>query len=354
MNNSTLKKTANYFRCIGSLYETSLKLEDVDIKLKDKDGNDAGKTAGQRIMGNIAVKINSGVQTFNVYFQNLNSRLDDNGDTVESRQWPMALSMLEWNPQIKGHSDGPITMVNIEGTVGINDYVNQQGKVSSSLRWRVGKASSSVEDDAERGTTLEVTAYVGAIKPEIVKEEETGRLKVTLYGADNNGACFPMECIIEKDDADDFQDAIAVGDTSAFTIDVACRHVGKKENGKKAFGRAGRIAVNTGFDVTELVIVGSDGAIEEPDEDELVDDEGNAIEDKSGYINPKAMKLAIKVRAEKLAELEKNPPAKKGGTQASLRDKKEQARKAKTKPEPKKSEVPWDDDDPFDDIDDDI
>lgn len=353
MNNSTLKKSANYFRCVGALYETSLKLEDIEIKLKDKEGNEAGKTTGQRIMGNIVVSLANGVHTFNVYFQNINSRLDENGNMVESRQWPMALSMLDWNPKLNGNSNEPVTMVNIQGTVSINDYVNRQGKVSSTLRWTVGKASTSVADDAKRGATLDITAYVGNIKPEIVKEVETGRLKVTLYAVDGNGACFPINCLVSKDNAEGFEEVYSVGDTASFTIVVNSYHVGKR--GKRAFGGEAEVAVNTGYDVTELIIVGADDVIEEPDED-IVDEDGNPVEDKSGYINPKAMKIAIKIRAEKLAELEKNPPVRKTVfPKSSLRDKKEQSRKAKATPAPKINDTPWDDEDNiFDDLDDDI
>src|SRR5699024_858514 len=69
-----------------------------------------------------------------------------------------------------------------------------------------------------------------------------------------------------------------------------------------------KVAVNNGFDVQELMLVGGDDEIEEPDELTTEDEDGNEVEVKTQYINPKAMKKAIKVRAQMLEQLKANPP----------------------------------------------
>ena len=174
VNDSILKKSANWFRCVGYLSESNLKREDCDIKQKDTNGQDAGTVKGERIMGSVAVKTDNGIHTFNVYAQSLTSKGE------ESKQWKMYCDMLDWNPQITGDSSVEPTLVNIEGSVSVNDYVTQQGEVKSGLRWRVGRANTKASPDEPKGTTLKVTTIIQSIKPEIRQEEETGRLIVLV------------------------------------------------------------------------------------------------------------------------------------------------------------------------------
>lgn len=303
VSESILMKTSNWFRCVGYLSESNLKREDCDIKQKDANGQDAGTVKGERIMGSVAVKTDNGIHTFNVYAQNLTSKGE------ESKQWKMYCDMLNWNPQIGGDSSIEPTLVNIEGTVSINDYVNQRGEISSTLRWRVGRANTKASPEDAKGTTLKATLYVHSITPEIRQEEETGRLCVTLYGAEGNGTCFPVNAIVDEDMADDFEACYEVGMTVPFEFELVSRHVGGENKGEaKKFGRSGKVAVNNGFDVQELMLVGGDDEIEEPDELTTEDEDGNEVEVKTQYINPKAMKKAIKVRAQMLEQLKANPP----------------------------------------------
>lgn len=323
VSESVLSKTANWFRCVGTVSELSLKREDCDIKQKDTNGQDAGTKKGERIMGSVAVKTDNGIHTFNVYAQSLTSKGEEN------KQWKMYCDMLDWNPQIGGDSSVEPTLVNIEGAVSVNDYVNQQGEVKSSLRWRVGRANTKASPDEPKGTTLKVTTLIQSIKPEVRQEEETGRLIVTLYGAEANGTCFPITAIVDEDMADAFTDCYEVGMTVPFELELISRHVGNENTGAaKKFGRAGKVAVNNGFDVQELMLVGGDEEIEEPDELTTEDENGNEVEVKTQWINPVAMKKAIKARAQMLEELKNNPPEKKSGGKgnSSLQAKKQAAK----------------------------
>lgn len=326
VSESVLQKTSNWFRCVGTVSELNLKREDCDIKQKDANGQDAGTAKGERIMGSVAVKTDNGIHTFNVYAQSLTSKGE------ESKQWKMYCDMLDWNPQIGGDSSIEPTLVNIEGAVSVNDYVTQQGEVKSGLRWRVGRANTKASPDEPKGTTLKVTTIIQSIKPEIRQEEETGRLIVTLYGAEANGTCFPITAIVDEDMADAFTDCYEVGMTVPFELELVSRHVGNETTGAaKKFGRAGKVAVNNGFDVQELMLVGGDDEIEEPDELTTEDENGNEIEVKTQWINPVAMKKAIKARAQMLEELKNNPPEKKGNKGNSSLQAKKQAAKDKMK-----------------------
>lgn len=315
-----LQKTSSWFRSVGYLYESGLKREACDIKLKDDSGKVTSTTKGERILGNIAIKTDNGIHTFNVYAQNLTSKGE------EAKQWKMYTDMLNWNPQIGGDSSVEPTLVNIEGSISVNDYVDQQGQIRSGLRWRVSRANTKVSPEDNKGTTLKATLFIHSMVPEMRQEEETGRLIVTLYGAENNGTCFPVSAIVDEDMADDFQSCYEVGMTVPFEFELVSRHVGGQANTRtKKFGRAGKVAVNNGFDVQELMLVGGDDEIEEPDELTTEDENGNEVEVKTQWINPEAMKKAIKERAKYLEEM-KNNSSKQDNIGSSLQAKKQAAR----------------------------
>lgn len=319
VSESTLKKTSNYFRCVGVLSEKNLKREDCKIKLK-QNGQETGTMDGERIMGTLAVDTDDGLHTFRVYAQSHKS------DGKENGRWKMYCAMLDWNPKIGGNGGEP-TLVNLEGSVNINDYVGQDKEVRSSLQWNVSIGNTKASPDEPKSTTLKATLFIAAIKPEMKQEEETGRLLVTMYGADNEGACFPVNAIVGDDMADAFESCYEVGMTVPFELELVSRHVGGDNTGAvKKFGRAGKIAVNNGFDVRELMLVGGDDEIEEPDELTTEDDDGNVVEVETKWINPKAMSRAIKARAQKLEELKNNPPEKKTSGNSSLQAKKQAAK----------------------------
>lgn len=316
---SILNKTKNWYRCVGELSEKDLKMEDCKVKLYN-DGKPTGEEVkAQCIKGKIAIKTDTGIQTFGIYFTSKGM------DGKDSKDWGMAKAMYEkWNPAIGGDGSDS-TLVAIEGAAEINDYAGENG-ISSRLQFRVRRANTRVSPDESHGMTLNATAYIHKMTPEVRNEEETGRLKVTLYGANAKGACFPIDMIVEEDLAEDFEGAYEVGQTVNFDIDIVTKHVGSTKGGKKAFGKGGKMNVNSGFDITEYVLAGCDEAIEEPDELTTEDEDGNEVPVKTEWINPAAMKKAIKARAAMLEEL-----AKDGGNNQKSGEKSVKERKAERK-----------------------
>lgn len=316
---SVLNKTRNYFRCLGFLYERGIKQEPCDIKLRDENGNPAGTTKGERIMGNIAVRTDNGIHTFNVYFQNLTA------DNKPNPQWKMACAMMDWTPEINSLGGEP-TLVNIEGTVAINDYVGQDGEVKSTLRWSVRRANTKASPDDTKGTSLNAVAFIQSIEPEtrVVGDdvEPTGRLKVGLLGVDGKGCVFPIKALVDEDLADDFDSNYEKGQTVNFDFDLIVRHVGGQQNKKKAFGKGASVDVHYSFDIQELMIVGADEPFEE-----VEDDDG---ETKSQWLNPVAIKKAINERNKMLDELKNKPVEKKSGSIREAKQK-EKAKMAKPK-----------------------
>lgn len=328
MNNSELKRTRNAFRCVGTVSENALVREECKIKVRDEEGNAAGSVDGERIRGRIALSTKTGIHTFDVYAQNITSKNKPN------QMWESFEAMLDWKPQIGG--DGEPAMVAVDGSVAINDYVGKTGEVSTSLRWNVRRGNTRVKADEETGCTLEAVAFIQSIKPETKtvdgEAEETGRLSVTLMGVGSNGDCFPINCFVDENMAEAFTDNYEIGQSVNFTLELTTTHIGGVAPKKKAFGKAGSVAVNSGYDKQELMIYGADDPIEEPDEDSLVDEDGKAVEDKSGYINPIAMKKAIKARAAMLDELKNNPQSKGGkDSKPDIKGAKKAMNKAKPK-----------------------
>lgn len=339
---SILNRTKNYFRCIGTVNEMNLKREDTEIMLKDEKGNDDHKESCERIYGTFTVRTDNGIITFNTYFTSLNQNPNKDGKH-ESKQWQMAEKMMDWIPEINGNGEAA-TLVNVEGRLDVNDYVGNDGEVKTGTRFTVSKASTKVNPDDPKGCSWSGNMFIKSIRHETrgTDGEETGRLIVDLYGANSKGECLPFKAIVEKDLAEDFEEIYSVNETVPMDIDVIARHVGETNNTskKKAFGRGGSVAVNSGFDVTEMVIVGADEAIEEPEEE---DGDGNVIE--NGYIDPDAMKAAIKERNKKLEEMKAN-----GGT-STVTKKSGSIKEAKKKmgaSGKRVEENPFDDeDDPF-------
>lgn len=314
MSESNLKRTKNWFRAVGVLSEKKLELSESTVKIYEN-----GKPTGEEvdcelISGTVSIKANGKISSFGVYFSSIAF------DGKEAKTWKMAQAMMnKWEPEINGFGETP-TVVALEGTIGTNDYVKQNGEVASGIRWNVRTANTRVTADEPHGCSCNLTAFVNSVKPEMYNEEETGRLMVELLGADNNGALIPVNCYVEEDLADAFNDCYSIGDTANFDIDRIEKHIGGTvANKKKAFGAGSAVAVNNGFDKTELIIVGADAPIEEPDELTYTDDNGEEHEIETEWMNPKAVKKALKVRAAMLEELKNNPPKsnKKGNSTAS-------------------------------------
>jgi len=298
MDNSILNKTPVWYRAVANVSELALTREEAKIKVKDADGA-SHEVPGERIRGRIALDIDGGIKTFDVFAQSLTSKGEAN------KQWAMYEAMMNWNPKINGDPTKEPTKVAVEGTISINDYVGGDGNVKSSLRWNISRGNTKVSEDEPLGCSLKLTGFIRKILPEMRNEEETGRLKVELLGVDGQGAVYPVDLLVDADSADDFESVYEVGQTAAFEVDVKMVHVGEKKPGKKAFGKAASTNINTGFDVEERILCGGDEPIEEPEDE---DENGNLID--NGWLNPEAIKLAIKERDKKLVELKANPPKK--------------------------------------------
>ena len=354
--NSTLNQSKQSFLAIGLVNEFDLTHESCEIKIKDKNGEDAGTKDTERIRGKISIRFNNCVKVFDVFC----TRLTNKGE--ESKQWKNAESWLELTPEINssittnfgkeeknivsGDNDNA-SLVSVSGRLMENRYYNTNTKAAAvNLRWNATRVSTSkVTTDATQGCTLSGNFYIKSIAPETNNDEETGRLKVCLVAVDYGANPILIDAIVAEDLADAFEDIYEVGQTASFDMDVIFEHVGATVSKEKAFGKSGTIK-STGYDKELLVITGGDEPIEESEEE---DDEGNPVD--NGYINPKAMKMALKERETMLTEITQN-----GGNANKVKSGTSSGLKAKKKLGNKKTTThPLDDDEnPFDDEDDDF
>lgn len=321
-----LNQSKQNFRCVGIVNEIDMTREDCKIKTQNEEVD------GERIKGNIAIRMANGIKTFNVFVNSITSKGD------ESKQWKNALAMLELNPEIGG--TGEASVVSVSGRVDENSYLGQDNNVHTALRWSATRVSTRVNEEDAHACTLSGNFFIKNIRPEVKDDEETGRLLVTLCGVNYNAEPILIETIVKEDLAEDFADIYEAGQTANFDIDVVMEHIGEKNTGRKKFGSGGSVNVNSGYDKETLVIVGGDEPIEEPDDPEI----------DNGWIDPKVMKAALKERDVKLQEI-KNGDNKSKSTKASakttLKDKK-LGRKTPTKVEPEdENEDPFDEDDDF-------
>ena len=305
----------------------------------------------EQLRGTLTIKTNDGVQEFNVNFNSLKS----NGEP--DKRWDMAKKIMDWVPAInppKEKQGMTPTYVTLQGNVGIYDNVGKDEKVYSNLQWSANAKCQHANTDEASGCSLVGKFYLNNYREETIQRgddtEETGRLIVELYGADNKGQCYPVTCYVEADMADDFTECFEAGQTLDCEFNRIVRHVGSEKPKKRAFGGGKtNVSVSSGFDVQELILVGAD-IIDEPDELTTTDDEGNEIPVKTQWINPTAMKKAINVRKQMLEEMKNNPNKKKSSGLTSLQAKKQAAREAMRSG--MKNSFPTDDL-PFDALDDD-
>lgn len=354
MSESSLNKSRNFFVCKGILSEKCSLVKgkgrvpmfiEHNVKYEIyKDGQKTGEfDTCDRIFGMITIETQDGVMDFQISAKSKTSTGEEN------KRWRMFETIAEeWNPKIGG--SGEPDFVTVSGTVAIYDQPSKDGKVYPKLQWNATSKCDRIAADWENsGCSLTASAYIKAVNPEIVKEEETGRYKVSAYGVDGRGQVFPVDFFVDGDEAVEFiTDEVSVGDTLSFDANRMVRTIGGgNSNTKKSFG-ANRVNTNSGFSVDELILTAAE-IIEEPDELTTEDEDGNEIPIKTMWMNPNTVKRAIKEREKMLEELKNNGGASKTSATPSIKD------RAKAKTTMKKPVHPVEEEDsdlPFD-IDDD-
>ena len=343
-----LNKSKNFYRCVGSVYETALKREDCEVGLWE-DGKPTGeKVKAECVKGKLGVRTDGGIVTFMIYFASKGL------DGKESRQWKMATDMMELNPEVNGDGGAPSVVV-VEGRLENNMFMSRDGKeVKEAPQFRVSKVSTTAyKEGMEYGITVNMSGCMTKNVPETKmvdgEAEETGRGVMTVYMANGKGEVFPVTVIVPEDLVDDVNDAVEKGCTIDATLDVNTITFGGVAK-KHGIGRAGKIDTSNVSTRTEFVLAGMD-IVDEPDEKYIEDEDGNQTPVKTLWMDPNVVKKAIKMYQVKKDEFAKNGGKKSGGskpTGSRLADRKAEA-KAKRVGKKKDDFDSFDDDMPWDD-----
>lgn len=324
VSESMLKENKIKFVCVGKLYETSLEIkEDVEIQIKDN------KTARcKQITGKIAVDTGSGIVVLFPQFNELGY------DGKENMRWSMANAMFDWNPKIKGDSSQPVTRVMLEGSLNYYDgYVKDSNKPELKRSYRVERATTTIPDTIDNGFSFEGDFFIAGTN--VNDKTRVGTIKA--YYSNYRGEIMPVDCIVDPEDVEivfdgdsDFE-AIEAGQTRHLKISyyrTADNSVPVEEVKTKKFGgnrkTAPDVPTHTRFKEEYVLTSASSEPMKEPEQD--YDEDGNEIDTKSTWYNPVAVKKAIKARAQKIEEMENNPPEKKTGGNSSLRQAKVNAK----------------------------
>ena len=316
-----LNKSKNFYRCVGTVYELGLKKEDCEVKLYE-DGKPTGeKVKAECIKGKFGVRTDGGIVTFMIYFASKGL------DGKESKQWKMAESMMELNPEVKGDGNTPSVVV-VEGWLDNHMYMSRDGKeVKEAPQFKVGKVSTTAyKEGMEYGITVNMSGCMTKNVPETKmvdgESEETGRGVMTVYMANGKGEVFPVTVIVPEDLVDDVNDAVEAGCTIDATLDVDTITFGGVAK-KHGIGRAGKIDTSNVSTRTEFVLAGMD-IVDEPDELYVEDEDGKQTPVKTLWMDSSVVKKAIKMYQVKKDEFAKNGgnKAAKSNSTTNLKDRK--------------------------------
>ncbi len=215
-------------------------------------------------------------------------------DGKEGKENKLYADTLAWTKSVKSVASGTDepTYVSIQGTLDVNDYVNNQDEVIESL-----KVDAVFFNDYEEGMefkgVMDLEGYIKNIAPEVRtqgdEQVETGRLRVTLITTNFFGNAIPIKnIIVPKEMAEDFSEMYEEGQTVTFYVDFIPN---KTESKVVKQGGLGKQRVTEGKTYVEMVLTGADPALEE--DDELA-------------ISKSAIKIALAERKAKLDELKEN------------------------------------------------
>lgn len=336
---TTLHKSTNWFKATGTVSEMyslvknregKFDRQPMKVEKTERDEYEDGKKTGnkipcEKIFGGVVLKTKNGVYDFQVSFTSKNA------DGSENKKWPMALKMLEWNPAIDGNPNEPASYVTMSGSISSFDsYSEKKKEIYTNLRWgATAKCEHTENKDKDgndnSGCSLHIVGMLKSKNWEADRnnpEETTGRMLVKVMMGDNKGECFPVDFVVDEEIAEDFNDAFEIGETIDCNLEYFVKTFGgkKKTSGRGVGKKQGTSQeLSNTFEYKELLLISAD-PIDEPDELVIEDEDGNKIEVKTQWINPKTMKAAMKIREQKLAELKANGGKKSASSTRNMAD----------------------------------
>lgn len=273
-----IRQTSSALKAVGILKEKKLEIE----SKKFSDGADYNT-----LRGSIVISVNGHEHRFRIWVNDHFESLNDNGKHKGNMAYESIL---------------PLTNAEINDMVELyiraekfNDYVNQKGKVTSIDDFNITSATI-VPSDSEQMFEGTIEGCIYAIRPEIVKEEETGRLIVTFVGVGYGQKALPHTIYIDAELADGFKDEYEIGDCCKLDIAIEGRQYGGVvETSSGGWGKR-KARVNNGFTRTEWIAIYGG----EPYNEEQVNKKGQPL-----FIAHKDIKALMEARDIMLEQIEK-------------------------------------------------
>lgn len=285
------KQTKNTGLIIGRVSENGLSITDDGKYINGKDNK---QYKCSKVAGEIAIEIPTGVIKLRVNVNEKSKDVSPEGDgSKENKIYQAWVTVAnEYKDKVdEAKGNGEADIIKMQCQLDRQDYYSTQKKQMVGFQglrpqFSPSRENSLTEDDFQAEITI--GGYIYTIKPEVItkgeESEETGRLIVTLITVNFAEKAVPIDLIVPAELADDFENTYNVGETVELDAEVIVRHVGGQPK-SRAFGRSAN--TNTGYDVTEYVVIGGSETIEE---------------DMEGYLDSEAIK---KLWNERKIELEK-------------------------------------------------
>lgn len=261
-----IKQSVNYGKAVGVLSEK---------KYEIIDGTTKSGAPCKIIRGNIVVTTNDGDMKFGFYQQSTNGKNDGQEDWAAKSYAGLKTAMEQ---QIaKSDNNGEPDVVAVTFSTRVNDFKSKKGDVISGVNYDVKNISRhKVSADDDMVAEGELSGMITAIVPEIVKEEETGRLKVELVSISYGQKAEPYTLFVGEDLADDFDSTYEVGEVTKLYYTVVSEHYGgTTQQASTGFGRKAK--VQSGFDRVEMQIIGGEPSFEEEQEEFFTKEELNPL-----------------------------------------------------------------------------
>jgi hypothetical protein len=294
---SEIKRSINNVQVVGTCKELNFEETTKEVTLKGANGVEKKITCqqiGKKEFRNPSMTVEVKGQDIGVDFFPANEKkLDENGNIVDNPQYKALKTVIEtYVPMIKDKDNA--TRVKIDGMLGLNEYVDKntyEHKAFPQINaFRVTSTGVPEEDLAD----CEITGIIRTIIPEIKAstEEETGRLKVSLYTFNANAETTPFTFIVESDLADDFNNFYEAGQSVKLYYEILVKSVGARKQSTGGFGRRESKMV-TGFNVTEYSVFRGDEPFEEENEYYI------SIDDMKQALNEREIKIANMINSAK-------------------------------------------------------
>ena len=258
-----VKKSISSMQVVGTLKEINLSKEGVQVREIGKVGNKK-KVECNRISKTefknpaFIVEVNGNPVEIDVTFGVDEKYIDKDGNVADNPRYKALETIL--NTYVCGE-----TRAKFDCSINANEYVAQDGQwktLTPKVEFFSTTHNNVPEEDYAEGA---VSGIVANRRPEIVNDNETGRLLVRIWSFDYKGSIYPVDLVVESDLASDFENLYETNSSVRLDVEVkTVQHGAKTATETTGFGRKAKRT--SGYTTTEFQVIGGDEPFEEENE----------------------------------------------------------------------------------------